>query len=139
MTDELEQMMGIMSSPDGLKQMLLQTSFEDEETGHEFSQADLLADVVNIMRMDTKRIAKAVDVDIRVSQMTPERAAEILQGMAQGDDALGVLEIFDEIEDQRMNILEELEDEQTVDEFMQTKRFVLNSVPDDPVEAHDEN
>jgi hypothetical protein len=86
---ELQQVMQTLNSRNGLKNVMMQPAFEDEDTGHTFSQAELIADVVNILRMDTKRMAEQHDVDVSIQKMTPERAAELLQGVAQGED-LGI-------------------------------------------------
>lgn len=120
--------MGVLNSPDGLKQMMMRPAFKNEDTGHEFSQADLIADVVNILRLDTKRIADAHGVSVSIQQMTPDRAAELLQGIAQGED-LGLVDIFDEVEDQRMRILAEVESEEAVEEYSKQKQSLLYSVP----------
>lgn len=127
---DFSEIMRTLKSEDGLKKMMLRPAFEDEETGHEFSQAELIADVINILRMDTKRIAEAEGVSVKIDRMTPERAAELLQGVAKGED-LGLVQIFDAIEDQRMMVLESIEGEQATEEYMEMKRGFLNSVPDD--------
>lgn len=130
--------MQTLNSENGLAKMMQQPAFEGE-AGNEFSQADLIADVINILRMDTKRIAEAAGIDIEISKMTPERAAELLQGVAKGDD-LGLIDIFDEIEDQRMKVLEELEGADAVDEYVMDKTAILNTVPGTPEqEAADAN
>jgi len=121
--------MQTLNSENGLAKMMQQPAFEDE-AGNQFSQADLIADVVNILRMDTKRMGEAVGVDISISKMTPERAAELLQGVAKGDD-LGLVDIFDQIEDQRMTILSELEGEDSVVEYSEMKQGMLYSYPDE--------
>jgi len=123
--------MQTLNSENGLAKMMQQPAFEDSE-GNEFSQADLIADVVNILRMDTKRMGQAVGVDVEISKMTPERAAELLQAIAKGTD-LGLVDIFDEIEDQRMLILEELEDEESVDEYCEMKQTMLFTYDGDSV------
>lgn len=119
-----------LQSEDGLKQMMLRPAFQNDKTGHQFSQAELIADVVNIMRMDTKRIAEQHGVDVSITKMTPERAADLLQGVAQGDD-LGLIDIFDQIEDQRMRVLSALTDEDTVVDYAERKQQILYSVADD--------
>jgi len=136
--DQLSTIMQTLNSENGLAKMMQQPAFEGE-AGNEFSQADLIADVINILRMDTKRIAEATGIDIEISKMTPERAAELLQGVAKGDD-LGLIDIFDEIEDQRMKVLEELEGGDAVDEYVMDKTAILNTVPGTPEqEAADAN
>lgn len=123
MSRELQQMMSILQSPDGLKNAMLQPSFETEGGGA-FSQAELVADVVNIMRMDTKRIGLALGVEVEVNQMTPEYAAELLQGVAKGEST-ELVEVFDSIEDKRMEILEAITDEETVEQWMGRKVNLL--------------
>lgn len=126
---EIQQVMEMMQSEGGMKKMMQKPAFENQATGHEFSQADLIADVVNILRMDTKRMAEAHDMDMEISKMTPERAAELLQGVAKGED-LGLIDVFDEIEDQRMLILKEIEGEEPLVEYAQMKQQMLYTVPD---------
>ena len=127
---DFQQVVSTLKSDDGLKQMMMQDAFENPEYGHSFSQADLIADVINILRMDTKRMAEAHGVDISISKMTPERAAELLQGVAKGND-LGLVDIFDDIEDKRMTVLAELEGEDAVEQYAAMKRSTLYSVPED--------
>jgi hypothetical protein len=130
MMNDMNKMMQVLQSPDGLKNVILEDAFEAED-GHSFSQADLIADVVNILRLDTKRIAESHGVEVEIDQMTPARAAELLQAVAKGGD-MGLIEIFDKIEDQRMMILEEIEDEDAVENYMEMKRQVLHTVPAEP-------
>lgn len=134
MNDQMnfQDVMEMMRSPDGLQQMMLKDSFQTPD-GTTFSQAELIADVVNILRMDTKRVAQAVGVDVDIKRMTPERAAELLEGVARGGD-MGLIDIFDSIEDKRMLILEELEDEAAVEEWGEQKRSLLYTAPDEPLD-----
>lgn len=125
---DVQQMLGVLRQDDGLKKMMLRDVFEDQVTSHTYSQADLIADVVNIMRMDTKRIAEEHGVEVNISQMTPKRAAELLQNIAQGDGN-ELIEIFDAIEDKRMSILKSFDDvsDDDFEEYMARKRAVLYS------------
>lgn len=123
-------MMNLMQNPNGLSSIMLEDAFEDEETGHTFSQAELIADVVNILRMDTKRLGQALGVPVEINRMTPERAAELLQGVAMGND-MGLIQIFDEIEDQRQQILAEVESEDEADEWMEQKKSMLYTYGDE--------
>jgi phage gp29-like protein len=136
--ENFTQLMSVLQSDDGLKQVMLRPAFEDAESGLEFSQAELIADVINILRMDTKRMGEVHDVPIEINQMTPEHAAELLQGVAKGDD-MGLIEIFDEIEDQRMKILEAIEGEDAVEEYSDLKMELLytTSDPDETTENTD--
>jgi hypothetical protein len=138
MGGDIKEMMSLLSNPDGMRDMLTQDTFRDEETGHEFSQADMIADVINILRMDTKRIGESVGVDIEVSQMTPERAAELLQEMAQGTGD-GMVQVFDDIENKRMEVLREVEGDEAVEEHMDLKKVVMFSHPNTPEDLNDEN
>lgn len=125
---DLSEMASMMRDPNGMKNMMMRDTFETPD-GTAFSQADLIADVINILRMDTKRIAEAHDINVEIQQMTPGRAAELLQGVANGQD-MGLIEIFDEIEDQRMLVLEELEGEDAVDEYSDMKQSLLYTTGD---------
>jgi hypothetical protein len=143
---DFQDAMALMQGEDGIKQMLLKEAFENEEYDHSFSQADLVADVVNGQRMDVKRIADAVGVDISIQQMTPERGAELLQGVTKGD-AEGLIKVFDEIEQKQMRILYELEGMDAVEEHCTVKQHLMESVPEDqptvvpeiPAEDEDED
>lgn len=123
MNREMQQMMSILSKPNGLKQMMLRPSFQTDDGGT-FSQAELVADVVNIMRMDTKRMGLALGIEVEVNQMTPEYAAELLQGVAKGEST-ELIEVFDAIEDKRMEILEAVTDTETVQQWMERKASLL--------------
>lgn len=128
---DLRSVMTALQQEDGLKNVMLEPAFDyGEGTGHQFSQAELIADVINIMRLDTRRMAEAHDVDLDVARMTPERAAEMLQGVAQGED-LGLIEAFDEVEDQRMRVLAAAESPGAVMEYQEAKQSVLHTVPDE--------
>ena len=104
------QMMAQIQKNGGIEGMMTEDSFQDRETGHTFSQADIIADIVNVLRMDTKRIAEEVGIDIEISQMTPERAAQLLVQTAQGQ-GLDLIEVFDQISEQRMKILDEVSED----------------------------
>jgi len=129
---DFREVMGVLKSKDGLKDMMLRPAFKSDDTGTEFSQAELVADVINILRMDTKRIAQAHGVEVEISQMTPERAAELLQEIAKGE-GIALVEIFDEIENQRMRVLDEIEGAEARREYCDMKLSLLN-VPDEDEE-----
>lgn len=127
---QVGELMQLLNSEDGMAELLKRPVFEDEQTGHTYSQADLIADVVNILRMDSKRMAKAHDLNIEINQMTPDRAAQMLQNVAKGD-GLELIQVFDEIEDQRMKIMRELEDDADIEQYMAIKRSVLYSLDEE--------
>lgn len=134
---DFQRLMGVLNSPNGLAKVMMEDAFENE-AGETFSQAELIADVVNSERMDIKRLAQAVngqegcaDVRITIDQMTPDRAAELLQGIAKGDDH-GLIEVFDKLEDQRLTLLAALDGEDAVGEFLTTKQQALFTTPTEP-------
>lgn len=125
------QMMAQIQQSGGIEGIMLEDSFQDQDTGHTFSQADLIADIINVLRLDTKRIAEEVGVEVEISQMTPERAAELLVQTAQGS-GLELIEMFDEISEQRMQILDEVTDDDfDTDEWEIEKMRHLYSASDE--------
>lgn len=112
----------------GIKGMLLEETFQDPDTGHTYGQAHLVADVINVMRMDTKQMAALHGIDIEVEKMSPERAAELLEDVAK-NDGMGIIEVFQEIEDQQDIILKQKMTEEQHDKYMNFKEEMLYSVP----------
>lgn len=110
----------------GIKDALLQPAYQDEY-GNTYSQADLIADIVNVMRLDTKQMAKLHDIDVEVNKMSPEKAAGLLQNMATGEGS-GLIDVFTKIEDQRDLILKDLMDEESHEKYMAAKEQMLNSI-----------
>lgn len=114
--------LGGFISSGGIREALMQDSFRNEEENHEFSQADLFADIVNIMRMDTKQLCAIHGYDVEMERMSPERAAELLEEMALNNGA-GLIEVFEDIEDKKELILsEEFSDE----EYEKYQKFKLD-------------
>jgi len=99
------------------------------------SPAGLLADVINMMRVDVKMFGVIHEVDVQVEEMTEERAAALLEKLVRGDPEL--LEVTNEIAHKRqMVILEALDDEVRRDYYMAEKATMMNSA--DPVTWDDE-
>lgn len=126
---DFQDAMAVLNGENGIKNMLMAEAFEDEETGHEFSQAALIADLIISQRMDVKAIADAEGVDVSIQKMTEERAAELLQGVVNGN-AEPLITVFDEIEEMQMAILAEIESVESVEEHIALKQSVLHSVAD---------
>lgn len=125
MPEGARQVFGALQGEGGIAEMMLKPTFgEDEEGDAMHSQADLIADMFNVMRADEKQIGKAADVDISVERMTPERAAELVQGVVKGE-SLELIEQFNKLEDKRERILEELADEETVEKHRERKEAFL--------------
>lgn len=116
----LREMSKMMRSPKGAKQLLKKPVFEDEN-GEKYSQAQIVADVINVMRIDNKRLGRAKGLDITAAEMTEERAAEILVDMIQGD-SIELVDAFNELEDQRNKILEEELDESEYEKHIEMKK-----------------
>lgn len=114
-------------SDGGIKKMLLDPEFQNPETGHKYSQADLVADVINVMRMDAKQVCLLHGIDVEVEKMSPERAAELLEDVAK-DSGTAIIEVFQDIEDKRDHVFkQEMTDEQ-YEKYMSFKEDMLFSL-----------
>lgn len=123
----------IMESPDRLASML-----SDELPGSDNSAAEVLADIVNVMRADVRALAGAHDVDVEAERMTEARAADLLAGLTDGEMA-ALIEVFNEVAAQRDRVLREALDDDEYDQFMQAKTEIMAT--DDPEtwdEGHDQ-
>jgi hypothetical protein len=122
--DDVRNLMSIMQQDDGIAKMLLRPVYAPgggaEPT---VSQAQVVADMFNILRLDTKAIGEAAGVDIEAKRMTPEKAAAMLQELVEGE-SLELTDHFDAIEESREKILLELTDEETVEEHREVKQQV---------------
>lgn len=117
--------MRLMSNPSGVADMLTETS---DETGD--SPAEIMADIINVQRMDAKMMAKQEGVDITIKEMTPERAAQLLSGVMQGD-GVDLLMVFNELEDQHHEVLRESMEREAYQQFIKDKVASLYSTPAD--------
>lgn len=117
--------------PGGIANIMLEDKYQDD-TGHVWSEAALVADVVNIMRLNTKQLAAVHDVEIQINRMTEERAAELIEGMAKNEDQT-LVEAFEKIEDKQDMILREVMGADGYGEFLQTKQKAAYSVPNETI------
>lgn len=117
------QILQLLRDPSGIAELLQE---EHPETGD--SPADIVADVINVMRADTKRIAAQHDVDVEANLMTSDRAAELLSGTVSGD-AVELLEVFNELAEQRDRVLEEALDPDEYESFTEQKHAIMNTEP----------
>lgn len=117
--------------PGGIANIMLEDKYQDE-TGHVWSEAALVADVINIMRLNTKQLASIHDVSIQINRMTEERAAELIEGMAKNEDQT-LVEAFEKIEDKQDRVLREAMGEEKYSEFLQTKQRAAYSVPNETI------
>lgn len=124
---KMRKLMTVMQDDNGIANILQQPVYGGGEDGEPTtSQAEVIADMFNIMRLDVKALGEAVGEDISVRRMTPESAAAKLQGLVKGE-SFELIEDFNELEDKRERILLQLTDEETVEEHQQMKLGLLFS------------
>lgn len=124
--DQVTQMMQLLNQENGVAKVLLKPAYAPDEDGNpQVSQAEAIADMVNILRLDTKRIAEEVGAEVEVKRVTPERAAVMVQDLIKQED-MALIEAFAEIEDQREEILRQVADdpEEVLEEHREQKRQV---------------
>lgn len=125
--DRYQKMMAVLSQENGLAKIMLQNVYGSDPSGQPTtSQAEIVADMFNIMRLDTKALGKAAGIEINVKRMTPERAAELLQGLVKGSD-FALIQQFNNLEDKREAVLRELTDDETVEQHQAVKQGALFS------------
>lgn len=111
----------------GVKALLLRETFQNPETGHSYSQAHLVADVINVMRMDVKQMCAIHGISVEVDKMSPEKAAELLEAVAQ-NDGVGIIDVFQKIEEKRDTVFEQEMDEESYEQYISFKEEMLYSV-----------
>jgi succinylglutamate desuccinylase len=111
----------------GIKELLLQDQYQNPETGFSWSQADLVADVINVMRMDVKQMCAIHGIEVEVNKMSPERAAELLEGVAK-NDGVEIIEVFEAIENKRDHVFKQELSEEEYQQYMEFKEGMLFSV-----------
>jgi len=111
----------------GIKQLLLQKTFQDPQSSHEYSQADLVADVVNVMRMDAKQMCALHDIKVEVDKMSPERSAELLEDVAK-NEGVGIIDVFQQIEEKRDKVFRQKMTDEQYDQYIRFKGSMLYSV-----------
>lgn len=137
MPEQTRKLLAVLSDDDGVAKIMLRPVYGEDENGEPTtSQAEIVADMFNIMRLDCKAMADAAGVEMSVQKMTPERAAELLQGLVRGED-FGLIDKFNDLEDKRERVLVEMTDEETVQEHQELKESLLFAQvggPDDEAE-----
>lgn len=135
----IRQLFSLMNKDGGIAQLMLQPAYAAEDGGEAtIAQAELIADMLNIMRLDVKRMGEAAGVDIKVDRMTPEQAALDIQKLVKGE-SLALVHKFRNLEDKRERVIEAMEGEEALQQHQDVKESVLFShQPDndqDPAEA----
>lgn len=113
-----------MQSPDRLASMMMK-----DMPGWEATPAEILADIINVMRADQKALAQAQGVDMTIDLMTEDRAAALMAGITDGD-AVELVRVFNAMAKDRDKILEAAMDEEDYQDFMARKTSVM--MTDDP-------
>ena len=115
----MSQMMSMVNDPDAIQDLILDSG-----------AAAIVADIINIQRLDHARLAKAAGVDADLPRMDDERAAELIAGLVTSGDP-ELVGVFLELEDVSDDILGELEGEEAVENFQQMKLRAVESDTDD--------
>lgn len=135
--NNMMEMVQLLQKENGIAEILQQPVYSQEGSDDaDISQAEIIADLVNLMRLDVKRIAEAEGVDIEITRMRPEQAAILVQGLIKGE-SLGLVDVFNGIEEQREAVLAELLDDDEYEQHLATKESALFSNEDREPEAID--
>lgn len=113
-----------LRSPDKLASTL-----QHDVGGMGASPAEIMADIVNVQRADTKALADAHGVDVEVDMMTPDRAADLLAGVVDGD-GIEIVLVFNELARKRDQILREALADDAYQGFITEKTAIMHT--DDP-------
>lgn len=125
MISDFSQIRTIMMKENGIAELMMNPVY-DVEAGGKASQAEFVADMLNIMRLDAYRMGQVHGVDIEVQRMTPERAAVLLQDLVRGNN-IKLVQKFQEIEDLYDKIFEEVLDEDEYEAHRELKQDQLFS------------
>lgn len=98
----------------------------EELPGMGISPAAIFADIINVERADTKRLAEFHDVDMSIQMMSEERAAELMAGTVDGN-GVEVLKVFNDLAEKRDKLLREVLDDDEHSEFMDAKTSAMYS------------
>lgn len=121
-----------LRNPNKIAELLTQ---QHDATGD--SPAEIFADIVNIMRADTRVIGRKVGAEIEIERMTPDRAAELLAGTLDGD-GVELVEMFNQEAERRDRILQAAMDDEEYERFLAQKQAAMYTSPDTDAEWSDE-
>lgn len=124
----------LMASDNGVEELMKQPVYENAH-GY-YSQAELLADVVNILRMDAKRMGELHGVEVRIQKMTPEKMAWMLAEMVDGNTQ-PLVGVFNDIEDYHHDVMEEALGSEEFADYLGFKETQLYTVEDEPGSKRD--
>lgn len=118
----------VLASDNGVEELMKQPVFENDD-GY-FSQAEMLADVINILRMDAKRMAAIHGVEVEIEKIGPDKVAWMLAQMVNGE-ADAMVEVFNKIEEYHHDVLEEALSEEDYQQYLDFKESQLYTVQPD--------
>lgn len=125
MPQQMQQMMALMQEDNGIAKTMMRPVYPLGESDEPVvSQAEVVADLFNISRLDINRMAEAVGVDIEIQRMQPEDAAMMMQGMIKGE-SMALIERFNLLEQKRESVLAEMLDREEYDNHRRVK-FALS-------------
>lgn len=113
-------MASTMRDPEGIAEMLQ----ESGATGD--SPAEIFADIINVIRADTRRLGLALGVDVDAGHMTPERAGQLLAGTVAGD-GVELVVMFNELAEKRDDLLRDQLDAEEYEAFMAAKHEMMHT------------
>mgnify|MGYP000333181461 CR=1 FL=1 len=102
---------------------------QEKAPGWDATPAQIICDIINVQRADTKALANAHGVDVEMKLMDESRAAELIAGVTDGD-AVEIIEVFNELARKRNEILQEVLDKDQYRDFMRRKTSIMYT--DDP-------
>lgn len=111
----------MMRSTDRLAGMLQQ-----EAPGMDATPAAIFADVVNVIRADTKRLAEVHGIELEIEMMSEDRAAELIAGVTDGD-GVKIVRVFNEMSEKRDEILKEVLEPDEYEQFMAAKTAAMHT------------
>ncbi len=109
----------LLQNPDGIAELL-----QESHPGTGESPAEIFADVVNVMRLDVARMARAQGVEVDCPRMTDDRAAQLLAGVIDGE-GVEIVRMFNAEEDRRSQVLDAMLDDDEHEEFRENKQASL--------------
>lgn len=115
----------LMASDNGVEELMKQPVYENEYGF--YSQADLLADVVNILRMDAKRMGAMHGVEVDIQKMTPDKMAWMLAEMVDGNTQ-PLVGVFNDVEDYHHDVMEQALSDEEFREYLEFKESQLFTV-----------
>ncbi|AFD02290.1 putative protein 9 [Haloarcula hispanica icosahedral virus 2] len=113
-------MAATMRDPEGIAEMLQESGPNGD------SPAEIFADIINVIRADTRRLGLALGVDVDAGHMTPQRAGQLLAGTVAGD-GVELVVMFNELAERRDELLRDQLDDDEYEAFMAAKHEMMHT------------